>query len=861
MNPYDGNLCFDLPDQCCLSDPTYDMPRKGGRSGNRRRSCSECPKKSEVTIKMTSSSFAIAAVAALIMAIWPKCSAALIEDQAVELVINSDAPAALVNIHEPQKKLYSVSEFYSLEALRAVRKNLASVMKHADKLGKPTRVPLNEARDFCPLLGGREMQQDPLRGPHPAYLPNPSKSMSPIDIFTKTRGNTSFCAYTVSDSILSQLEQSFPSYHYNQQANSWQNYKQLLSPHCPDGSYGRGEISQNYQAIKFPHRRSYNLILCGEQCRNSFEMASINCSAPLDQDWGELGCGTEGCRTYSYNPETSECRLSPEHKPDLNEDWYGPLGEKGGITAIWVKVRCQSSILLPDVQLRAPMSLASEKFPLWSARAACIFDPLIHPTFRVYARCSTAESAIKILLSPTISKIDDLSNKIKKQMGSNNVRVKRASSFTKGLGAAGPHIVSFLSQHMLKVAPTFAHIPAIGPTLGILLGLAGSLLPLITHIAYQTQTDDNYPVNSGTFIIQKKNSHTTSQNWTQEKDILKLNYQSSISFGVSLTTWIQSVVEQAMIVEKSVSEILSDPRPRHKKIKKQLQKFNELNYVTFYSSPHFIRRQYYWSAPMTSGNPITNQVLVSLNSDLPLMEGWRSSVSLSSATGLGPVSYHCTAHFSEEGPLPNECFDQNRLGSPLESVLPASTKYLILKVLGKQKIIQILCGGNFLPATFATKGTFVAIVGRNCDAFSEGGLLIRAEEGRMALGYKVLINTGPKLINHTIPIANVIRNQILSYSSANSYPSLLLALWLLAITILLMYCTCCKNKTLPCDDTNSLSPGIPQHNTMLPHSLARSPGREFGREEGEPPAPPLPLWRNHPEYKGYKSSKTSAALL
>ena len=855
MNPY-GILY-----SCGYS--TYDMPQGEARLNNRRPSCSECPKKSEVTIKMTASAWAVAALLWAIVTIWPRgCSAALIKDQSIELIINSAAPAALINIHEPQRQLFSVSEFYSLSSLQSVKKNLASVMKHANKLGRPTRVPLNEARDFCPLLGGREMQHDPLLGPHPAYLPNPAKSMSPIDIFTKTRGNTSFCAYTVSDFILSSLEQTFANYHYNQQANSWLNYKQLLSPHCPDGSYGRGEIQENYQRIVFPHRRSYNLILCGEQCRNSFEMASINCSAPLDQDWGELGCGTEGCRTYSYNPETKECRLSPEHKPDFNEEWYGPLGEKGGITAIWVKVRCQSSLLLPDVQLRAPRSLANEKeFPLWSARAACIFDPLVHPTFRVYTRCTTAQSATKILLSPTISKIDDLSNRMRRQMGSNNFRVKRASSFTKGLGAAGPHIVSFLSQHMLQVAPKFAHIPAVGPTLGILLGLAGSLLPLITHIAYQTQSDDNYPVSSGSFIMQKKNSHSSSQNWTQKEDIMKLDYRSPVSYDVSLTTWIQSVVEQAMIVEKSVSEILSDPRPRHKKIRKQLQKFSEMNYVTFYSSPNLIRRQYYWSAPVSSGNPITNQALVSLNSDLPLMEGWRSSVSLSSATGLGPVSYHCTAHFSDEGPLPKECFDSSRLGSPTESVLPASTKYLVLKVLGKQKIIQILCGGNFLPATFATKGTFLAIVGRNCDAFSEGGLLIRAEEGKMSLGYKVLINAGPKLINHTIPLANVIKNQILNYTSVSSYSTILLSLWLLAVTLLLLYCTCCKSKFIPCDDSIDLSSGLQQQNNMLPHSLANptKPGPSEN-EEGQQP-PPMPLWRGHPEYKGYRSSKTSAALL
>ena len=854
LNPYDW------PNNGYLRGSQLDaMPVSDQRPKKTRESFSS-HSRSEITIKMTSHSFMVLAVLWAIVIIWPRGSTAnLIEGQSVELVLNG--AAALVNIHEPQLKLHSVSEFYSLEPLEAVKKNMQEILRYAQQLGEPIMVPLNEAREHCPLLGGREIQQDPTIGPHPAYLPNPSQSMSPIEIYTKKNGNSSSCGYTISGRVLSSMEQTFPSYHYNQQANSWLNFKQLLSPHCPDGSYGRGDISQNYQSLVFPHRRSYNLILCGELCRNSFEQSKINCSAPMDQDWGELGCGMEGCRTYSYNPQTSECRLSPDHKPSMNEDWYGPSGEKGGITGIWVKVRCQSAILLPDVRLRAPLSRANKQFPLWSARATCVFDPLLYPTYRVYARCSTAESAIKILLAPTMAKIEDLSNKLKKKLDNGNLRMKRSSPLSKGLGAAGPQVLSFLSHHMLQIAPKFAHIPAAGPVLGLLLGLAGSLLPLISHIAYQSQSDDNYPVNSGTFIMQKRSSLSKySQNWTQDHDILKLDYQSTIKYGVSLTSWIHSVVEQARVVEKSVLEILSDPRPRHRKIKKQLQKFDELNFVTFFSSPHFLRRQFYWSAPIKAGNPITNQALLSLNSDLPLVEGWRSSVSLSATTGLGPVSYMCTQNFNEQNPIPPDCLDPNRLGTPMESVLPASTKYLILKVLGKNKLIQILCGGNFVPATFATKGTFLAIVGRNCDAFSEGGLLIRAEQGDLALGYKVLINSGPKLINHSIPLAKGIRNQIINYTAVGAYPSIFLACWMMILTITLCYCQCC-NSNIANKQSDKFSSG--DHPITMPNTYTRpaDPADPGPGTERAPDPPPLPLWRQHPEFKQFKSSRTSAALL
>ena len=117
LNPYDW------PNNVYLRGSQLDaMPVSDQRPKKTKESFSS-HSRSEITIKMTSHSFMVLAVLWAIVIIWPRGSTAnLIEGQSVELVLNG--AAALVNIHEPQLKLHSVSEFYSLEPLEAVKKNM-----------------------------------------------------------------------------------------------------------------------------------------------------------------------------------------------------------------------------------------------------------------------------------------------------------------------------------------------------------------------------------------------------------------------------------------------------------------------------------------------------------------------------------------------------------------------------------------------------------------------------------------------------------------------------------------------------------------------------------------------------------------
>ena len=289
-------------------------------------------------------------------------------------------------------------------------------------------------------------------------------------------------------------------------------------------------------------------------------------------------------------------------------------------------------------------------------------------------------------------------------------------------------------------------------------------------------------------------------------------------------------------MERSITSLLDDPYPRNKKIRKYLHKHHsEVNYVTFYSSPHFLRRQFYWPTPIKSGNPITNYLLVSLHPDLPLTEGWRSAVSLGGKVAQGPISHYCTSLFNEKEPIPPQCMDNNKLGSAVETVFPASPKYLLVKVLGQGKIIQILCGGDFLPATFASKGIFLALVGRNCNVYSEGALLIQAENGEVELGYRILLDEPPRLINQTIPMPGSIQTRLAVNMTTSD---ILLTVWLSVVTIVVAVYTLCVRKRSS-HEIHALFTGMKHH-----------PGtpREEQENGPRPAPPPLPPLRNYPDY-------------
>ena len=816
--------------------------RKCNREAGRKRTPG-------VVMEISQSAFLFLVLVWGLILIWPLKGAAadsVENDQNIEVIING--AAALVKIQTAQTRINAVSEFFSLAQLKAVKGRIKKILSYANELGVPRKVPLNEARGQCPLLGGKEVQPDPTLGPHPSYLPNPSKWESPLELFTRTNNNKSTCSYTIAQPVLSGLGRSIASYHYAQQASAWQELSHLLSPNCANGSTGQGMIKGEYShpregeysRIIFPHNKNTNLILCGEMCRNMMEMSTVNCSNEGTGGWGEGGCGSHGCRTYSYNPLTRACHFSPHSNPSVDTEWFTDLGKPGGKTAIFASVHCQAAVLVPKISVRAPRSHNNEQFPLWSARAACKFDPLIAQSrFQVYTRCTTAGSLIKSIISPSSFLIEEVEKRIKRKYRKNHARLRR-SPFDKSAGVGNPHILSFLSRAMLSVAPKLQTIPAIGPPLSIVLGLAGSLLPLIQTMAHQTASDDNYPLNTGVVIIDKHPPVPSSQyNWTQQLDMLSIDYQAETTNGVSLATWLESIIGQARMVERSISDVLDNPYPRNRKVRKYLHKHrSEVNYVTFYSSPHFLRRQFYVSSPIKSGNPIETNLLVSLDPDLPLKEGWRSTVSLGGGNVHGPVSVHCTSQFSDSGPIPQDCIDKNKLGSPMETVFPASSKYLLIKILGVGKIVQVLCGGEFLPATFASKGIFVALVGRNCDVYSEGGLLIQAENGKTEWGYKVLLDEQPRENNQSIPMPGRITDRFSNNFQNFTASDIFLAVWLLIITTTIITLACCHKNTMSCD-TNVITTGMKYH-----VSSREAPGKN----EPQRLPPPLPPLRNYPDY-------------
>ena len=201
----------------------------------------------------------------------------------------------------------------------------------------------------------------------------------------------------------------------------------------------------------------------------------------------------------------------------------------------------------------------------------------------------------------------------------------------------------------------------------------------------------------------------------------------------------------------------------------------------------------------------------------------------------GPISHYCTSLFNEKEPIPPQCIDNNKLGSAVETVFPASPKYLLVKVLGQGKIIQILCGGDFLPATFASKGIFLALVGRNCNVYSEGALLIQAEHGEVELGYRILLDEPPRLINQTIPMPGSIQTRLAVNMTTSD---ILLTVWLSVITIVVAVYTLCVRKRSS-HEIHALFTGMKHH-----------PGtpREEQENGPRPAPPPLPPLRNYPDY-------------
>ena len=791
-----------------------------------------------VNIEMSGSSFLVLVLVWGLIAIWPikAAQATAEEDQNARVIVNRGA--VMVVVAEPQTRINVVSEFFNIKPLKEIQNKIKEILDYAEELKAPKKVPLNEARSQCPLIGGREEQPDPTMGPHPAYLPNPSKWDSPLELFTRSSQNKSSCSYTVYHPILESMGRSIASYHYAQAAEAHIELSKLLSPRCANGSTGQGMIEGEFRRVIFPHDRSYNLIICAELCRNMHEMAGVNCS-DVGDIWGQIGCGIEGCRTYSYNPLSRACHLSPHSNPDIDTEWYTPLGKPGGKTAIFSSVHCQSAVLSPKVTVRAPRSHNTNKFPLWSARAACLFDPLVFQSrFPVYTRCTTAGNLLKTLISNSADKIEKLEKRIKIKNKGNSFRIRRSPAFDRR-GVSSPHVISFISKAMLTLAPTFQSVPAIGPSLSIVLSLAGSLLPLITNIASASASHDNYPVSHGVLTLSKHRPTSLKLNWSQSTDIASIDYRAPTTSGVSLATWIQSIVEQSKVVDESISGLLDNPHPRHKKIHKYLSKqrsaAGEVNFVTFYTAPHFLRRQFYWPSPIKAGNPINTHILLSLHPDLPLAEGWRSVISLGKAPAQGVLSHHCISLFDEKGPIPDQCFDKNRLGTPAESVFPASSKYLIIKVLGRGKIIQILCGGDFLPATFSAKGVFLALVGRNCNVFTEGGLLVQAENSVTRLGYKVLLDQPPISSNHSVRLFND-----RFANSANNVIEISLSIWMSVLTIALLIIACYLNKTSPCK-ANSLVAGSMRSNEP-------ACGRPLDSGGPSRPPPPLPPLRNYPDY-------------
>ena len=133
-----------------------------------------------------------------------------------------------------------------------------------------------EARNFCPTLAGNEAPADPTIGPHPAYLFNPSNSK--IALFTKPVHNGSSCFYAIEPYVLTALQYSIPFFHWDEQSSAWKHLAKLLSPHCRPEAYSRGELSSNYISYTFNHGAAYNIVLCGEMCRNHRSLMMRNCS-------------------------------------------------------------------------------------------------------------------------------------------------------------------------------------------------------------------------------------------------------------------------------------------------------------------------------------------------------------------------------------------------------------------------------------------------------------------------------------------------------------------------------------------------------------------------------------------------------
>ena len=746
----------------------------------------------------------------------------VLQNKSIELQISRGA--AMITIYEPQQRIKSNGEIFSLKSLQQVSKDIQSLIDYAQKLKSPILVPLNEARNYCPSIGGREVQQDPLLGPHPAYLPSPDLDMSPLELYTKRQNNESTCAYTLSESVLAALDNSIETYHYSQQADSWKKYQKLLSARCPDGSYDQGEISDDFISLKFPQARAYNLILCGEHCRNLHERARINCTISDKQNWGDLGCGkVGGCETYSYNPKTMECRLSSLNNPKINKDWFYSEGNPGGITAINVKVRCQSSLLLQDLKMRAPRSQQhQDMIYVWSARAACLFEPFIHPTFRVYVKCESAAAMVESLIQPSISQLNGLKKRLEKK--TNIFRKKRSTMQMKGL--VGPKLINFLSDHMLKtIAPKLVHVPVFGPSIALVLTMAGTLLPLISQIAYQSQSEENHLISSGAFL-HKKGVKINNHNWTIGKgeDLLKLDLPKMPQRHISIATWIFNVISRANFVFQSTQNILDNPIPQQRKIRKNLGNKKEIFFVTFCSNQHILRRQFFWVEGTSFNNPIKNLILVSLNTDLPLLEGWRSTSGIRDSK-LGSIDYLCSSNFGKMDGLPKECLQHQAIGSPTQSIFPATSKYLIVKILGKSKIVQILCGNLHLPATYATKGIFLVIVGRNCELYSDGTMLVQAEDTKLDLGFQILIDSNQEYQNSSLMQSNL-RKEIQKLRIGEG-PILIFSIWAIILSVFvfgILGCNYKMNRSMKMSSIfiNSLNAGIGKLNS---YNNTISPGQ------------------------------------
>ena len=701
-------------------------------------------------------------------------------------------PIAVIKVEEPQFQIFAMNEETVVPQLVAIRREMKEIKKFVQKLTEPTAMSLWEARNFCPTLAGNEAPADPTIGPHPAYLFNPSNPK--IALFTKPVHNGSSCFYAIEPYVLTALQYSIPFFHWDEQSSAWKHLAKLLSPHCRPEAYSRGELSSNYISYTFNHGAAYNIVLCGEMCRNHRSLMMRNCSR---QDFvSNRQCGEAGCRIYSYNLKSNECRFSADPDQVKLENWYSyknGTSSYGGITAINVLVECQSPLALPPLPLRAPKTASKPNFPVYAGRATCTFEPHVPSNFQVHVRCNTNAAYLKTILGPIQLRFKNTLHFLTKK---NKQRSKRNTfeMVPQIQKQKSTQIISFISDQILGLAPSLSVIPAAGPVLGALACVAGSMFKLISHAALGVRS-------SGRHLIHYKHIEMKQASpwFFNASDPEVDSYKGPISKYVSVPEWISQIEELVSNLEKNIEFLVEDWMPKKKKTRKYLQNVEDINLVAYFIPPNRIRRHFFWKKKAEGSN--TFYAILSLDNNVNIREGWVSTkVGVKDDNGddeeendaqtynPGMVSLNCVREILQNFSPSHHCFASN-WGASKISTFPISSHFRVVKILIKS-FVKIFCP-DIPPSLHHSEGIFLAVVSRACEVHLNENIIAPKERISTLFTFKVLINASPPQNDTALPLTTSLKKAIVSaIREKKAEPILLVGLaWLACISIaLLLFC-------------------------------------------------------------------------